>query len=326
LRGKIKLKNFLNKAREKNYSFLLLCHHNADPDSLGSAIAFSRYLTSLGLKNRIGVSQSVSSYAKRLLNFAQVERNPSVLEDVVIIFDTSSIEQLEPVEVPNDRYVIVIDHHVEKENPIKAHIKIIDSSRTSTAEIVWELLEYFGFYDEVSAKALLAGIVTDTANFRYANSKTFKTVSRILERFDIQMGEIYNLVAPVTDENIDQAKRMAILKACQRMEIKKVGNYIIAVSKVSAYESLACKVFLQLGADVAIVGSDKNGVRISARAKENLVKKGLHLGRLMEKVGPIIDGSGGGHSGAAGANGKRNLEEAVKFLVKEIEMFLKTLG
>ncbi|ALV63096.1 hypothetical protein ADU37_CDS13970 [Thermococcus sp. 2319x1] len=326
MQGKIKLKNFLNNAKEKNYSFLLLCHHNADPDSLGSAIAFSRYLTSLGLKNRIGVAQSVSSYAKRLLNFAQVEKNPAVLEDAVIIFDTSSLEQLEPVKVPDDRYLIIIDHHIEKENPIRAHIKIVDSSRTSTAEIVWELLEYFGFYDEISAKVLLAGIVTDTANFRYANSKTFKTVSKILERFDIQMGEIYNLVAPVSDENIDQAKRMAILKACQRMEIKKVGNYIIAVSKVSAYESLACKIFLQLGADVAIVGSDKKGVRISARAKENLVKRGLHLGKLMEKVGPIIEGSGGGHSGAAGANGKRNLEEAVKFLVKEIEMFLKRLG
>ncbi|WP_175059631.1 bifunctional oligoribonuclease/PAP phosphatase NrnA [Thermococcus sp. 2319x1] len=326
MQGKIKLKNFLNNAKEKNYSFLLLCHHNADPDSLGSAIAFSRYLTSLGLKNRIGVAQSVSSYAKRLLNFAQVEKNPAILEDAVIIFDTSSLEQLEPVKVPEDKYVIIIDHHIEKENPIRAHIKIVDSSRTSTAEIVWELLEYFGFYDEISAKVLLAGIVTDTANFRYANSKTFKTVSKILERFDIQMGEIYNLVAPVSDENIDQAKRMAILKACQRMEIKKVGSYIIAVSKVSAYESLACKIFLQLGADVAIVGSDKKGVRISARAKENLVKKGLHLGKLMEKVGPIIEGSGGGHSGAAGANGKRNLEEAVKFLVKEIEMFLKKLG
>ncbi|MCO6041555.1 DHH family phosphoesterase [Thermococcus alcaliphilus] len=326
MRGKIKLKNFLNNAKEKDYSFLLLCHHNADPDSLGSAIAFSRYLTSLGLKNRIGVAQSVSSYAKRLLNFAQVEKNPAVLEDVVVIFDTSSLEQLEPVKIPDDKYVIIIDHHIEKENPIRADIKIVDSSRTSTAEIVWELLEYFDFYDEVSAKVLLAGIVTDTANFRYANSKTFKTVSKILERFDIQMGEIYNLVAPVSDENIDQAKRMAILKACQRMEIKKVGSYIIAISKVSAYESLACKIFLQLGADVAIVGSDKKGVRISARAKENLVKKGLHLGKLMEKVGPIIDGSGGGHSGAAGANGKRNLEEAVKFLVKEIEMFLKKLG
>ena len=323
MQGKIKLKRFLNKAKENNYSFMLLCHHNADPDSLGSAIAFSRYLTSMGLKNRIGVAQSVSSYAKRLLQFAEVEKNPKVEEEVIVIFDTSSLEQLEPIDLPKGKIVIVIDHHVEKENPIKADIEIVDSSRTSTAEIVWDLFEYLGFRDEVSARVILAGIVTDTANFRYANAKTFKTVSEILKTFEIQMGEIYNLVVPVTDENIDQAKRMAILKACQRMEIKKVKSYIIAISKVSSYESLACKTFLQLGADVAIVGSEKNGVRISARAKEHLIKKGLHLGKIMEKVGPIIDGSGGGHSGAAGANGKKNLDEAVKFLVKEIETFLK---
>ncbi|HIP74677.1 MAG TPA: bifunctional oligoribonuclease/PAP phosphatase NrnA [Thermococcus paralvinellae] len=323
MRGKIKLKRFLEEAKEKNYSFLLLCHHNADPDSLGSAIAFSRYLTAIGLDNRIGVAQGVSSYAKRLLSLAKVEKDPEVKEDVVVIFDTSSLEQLEPVEIPEDRFVIVIDHHTKKEVPIKAHIRIVDSSRTSTAEIVWELLKYFGFYDEIAAKAILAGIVTDTANFRYANAKTFKTVGEILERFPIQMGEIYNLTAPVSDENIDQAKRMAILKACQRMEIKKFRKYVIVTSTVSAYESLACKVFLQLGADVAIVGSEKKGVRISARAKEYLVKKGLHLGKIMEKVGPIIEGSGGGHAGAAGANGRRNLDKAIKFLVKEIERFLR---
>jgi len=313
----------LEEAKEKNYSFLLLCHHNADPDSLGSAIAFSRYLTAIGLDNRIGVAQGVSSYAKRLLSLAKVEKDPEVKEDVVVIFDTSSLEQLEPVEIPEDRFVIVIDHHTKKEVPIKAHIRIVDSSRTSTAEIVWELLKYFGFYDEIAAKAILAGIVTDTANFRYANAKTFKTVGEILERFPIQMGEIYNLTIPVSDENIDQAKRMAILKACQRMEIKKFRKYVIVTSTVSAYESLACKVFLQLGADVAIVGSEKKGVRISARAKEYLVKKGLHLGKIMEKVGPIIEGSGGGHAGAAGANGRRNLDKAIKFLVKEIERFLR---
>ena len=313
----------MEEAKEKNYSFLLLCHHNADPDSLGSAIAFSRYLTAIGLDNRIGVAQGVSSYAKRLLSLAKVEKDPEVKEDVVVIFDTSSLEQLEPVEIPEDRFVIVIDHHTKKEVPIKAHIRIVDSSRTSTAEIVWELLKYFGFYDEIAAKAILAGIVTDTANFRYANAKTFKTVGEILERFPIQMGEIYNLTIPVSDENIDQAKRMAILKACQRMEIKKFRKYVIVTSTVSAYESLACKVFLQLGADVAIVGSEKKGVRISARAKEYLVKKGLHLGKIMEKVGPIIEGSGGGHAGAAGANGRRNLDKAIKFLVKEIERFLR---
>ncbi len=321
MRGKIKLRRFLEGSRDK--SFLLLCHHNADPDSLGSAIAFSRYLASLGIKNRIGVSQSVSSYAKRLLQFAEVEINPEVREDVVVIFDTSSMEQLEPIRIPENKTVILIDHHLEKKAPIRAHIAIIDSSRTSTAEIVWELFRYFGFYDETSAKVLLAGILTDTANFRFASARTFKTVWEILDRFSLHMGEIYSLVAPISDENIDQAKRMAILKACQRMELKKAGKYLIAASKVSAYESLACKVFIQLGADVAVVGSEKKGVRISARARESLVKKGLHLGELMEKVGPIIDGSGGGHAGAAGANGRSNLDEAMKFLIKEIEKFLR---
>ncbi len=324
MKGKIKLKRFLEGAKDR--SFLLLCHHNADPDSLGSAIAFALYLKSIGVENvRIGVAQSVSSYAKRLLIFspAPVERDPAVKEDVVMIFDTSSLEQLEPIEIPKGKTVVVIDHHVEKKDPIRADIVVIDSSRTSTAEIVWELIKYLGFYDETAIKALLAGIVTDTANFRFANSKTFKTVSEMLERFPLQMGEIFQLVAPVSDENIDQARRMAMLKACQRLEIKKFRRYIIAVSKVSAYESLACKTFLQLGADIAIVGSEKKGVRISARARESLVKRGLHLGKIMGKVGPIIEGSGGGHAGAAGANGKKNLDEAIKRILGEIEKFLK---
>lgn len=323
MKGKLKLKRFLDSS--KGRSFLLLCHHNADPDSLGSAIAFARFLRANGFERvRIGVSQSVSSYAKRLLTLSPVpvERNPTVEEDVVIIFDTSSIEQLEPIEIPRGKFVILIDHHVEKENPIRADIAVVDSSRTSTAEIVWELFKYFHFADEESVRALLAGIVTDTANFRFANSKTFKAVSEMLERFPVQMGEVFQLVAPVSDENTDNAKRMAVLKACQRLELKKFRRYIIAVSKVSAYESYACKVFLQLGADVAIVGSEKKGVRISARAKESLVKKGLHLGRIMEKVGPIIEGSGGGHAGAAGANGKKNLEGAIKLILKEIERVL----
>jgi len=327
MRGKLKLKRFLERSRDK--SFLLLCHHNADPDSLGSAIAFALYLKSIGVeKVRIGVAQSVSSYAKRLLALspAPLEKDPLVEEDVVMIFDTSSLEQLEPIEIPRGKTVIVIDHHLEKEKPIRADIAVVDSARTSTAEIVWELFKYFGFYDEGAVKALLAGIVTDTANFRFANAETFRAVSEMLERFPVQMGEIFQLVAPVSDENIDQAKRMAILKACQRLELKKFRKYVIAVSRVSAYESLACKTFLNLGADIAIVGSEKKGVRISARAKESLVKKGLHLGKIMEKVGPVIDGSGGGHAGAAGANGRRNLDEAIKLILREIERFLRERG
>ncbi|AEH25497.1 DHH family phosphoesterase [Pyrococcus yayanosii] len=326
MKGERKLKRFLLDL-PRDTSMLLLCHHNADPDSLGSAIAFSRLLRWLGFERvRIGVAQSVASYAKRLLSLSDIEivRNPHVEENVVFVFDTSSLEQLEPVILPEGAKVVVIDHHVEKDMPIRAEVRVVDSSRTSTAEIVWELFKKFRFHDELSARVLLAGITSDTANFRYANSKTFRTVGEILSLYDIPMGEIYALIAPVSDENIDSSKRMAILKACQRMEIHKFRRFVIVTSKVSAYEALVCKVFLQLGADVAIVGSEKDGVRISARAKEHLVRMGLHLGKLMEKVGPIIEGSGGGHAGAAGANGKGNLDEAMKFLVKEVQKFLKS--
>ncbi|AFK22181.1 bifunctional oligoribonuclease/PAP phosphatase NrnA [Pyrococcus sp. ST04] len=325
MKGERKLKKFLSSL-DKDEGIILLCHHNADPDSLGSAIAFSNLLLNLGFKNvRIGVAQSIASYSRRLLSFSKVpvEKNPEITESVIFILDTSSLEQLEPIQIPNNSSIIVIDHHVEKDNPIPAEISIVDPSRTSTAEIVWELLKKFKFVDEDSAKVLLAGIVSDTSNFRFANSKTFKTVYEIMNLYSFSIGEIMQLVAPVTDENTEQAKRMAILKACQRMEIHKVKKFVIVTSKVSAYEALACKVFLQLGADVAIVGSEKGGVRISARARDYLVRKGLHLGRLMERVGPIIKGSGGGHAGAAGANGRENLDKAIKFLVKEVEKFLK---
>lgn len=71
MKGKIKLRRFLETAGDK--SFLLLCHHNADPDSLGSAIAFARFLKARGVERvRIGVAQSVSSYAKRLLTLSPV--------------------------------------------------------------------------------------------------------------------------------------------------------------------------------------------------------------------------------------------------------------
>jgi nanoRNase/pAp phosphatase (c-di-AMP/oligoRNAs hydrolase) len=70
--------------------------------------------------------------------------------------------------------------------------------------------------------------------------------------------------------------------------------------------------------------STKEGLQISARASPGFIKEtGLHIGRdVMSKIGEFIEGSGGGHSGAAGAKGKKGdmkkaLEECIR-LVQEI--------
>ena len=58
---------------------------------------------------------------------------------------------------------------------------------------------------------------------------------------------------------------------------------------------------INIGADIAFVGTAKGeSVRISARAKRDAVSAGVNLGQLMEDVSNEYNGTGGGHSGAAG--------------------------
>jgi alanyl-tRNA synthetase len=89
------------------------------------------------------------------------------------------------------------------------------------------------------------------------------------------------------------------------------------------------KALLYLGADVAFVGAAHEGeVRISARAKNELVDKGFHLGRdVLPLVSDLISGDAGGHAAAAGANGTKpeKLDEALKICVDKTRELLKAL-
>ncbi|MHA2179545.1 MAG: DHHA1 domain-containing protein, partial [Candidatus Thorarchaeota archaeon] len=71
-----------------------------------------------------------------------------------------------------------------------------------------------------------------------------------------------------------------------------------------------------LGADVAIVGGSprKDTVRLSSRSTRSFFENtSINLGTdIMNPIGAIIDGKGGGHANAAGANGKRNLDKALE--------------
>ncbi|HET8685479.1 MAG TPA: DHH family phosphoesterase, partial [Methanosarcina sp.] len=67
-----------------------------------------------------------------------------------------------------------------------------------------------------------------------------------------------------------------------------------------------------IGADVAFVGTTRGeNVRISARAKRDAVNAGVNLGQLMEDVSNEYNGTGGGHSGAAGIDVIADMEEVL---------------
>ena len=124
----------------------------------------------------------------------------------------------------------------------------------------------------------------------------------------------------------DRSERIARLKAASRISVHTIGDWVIATAKIGAYEASACRGIIDLGADVAIVGGkpSKDVVRISVRSTQEFYKEtGINLGKdIMEPLGDLIDGKGGGHPNAAGANGTRNRKQALE---KSVELIRKIL-
>ena len=104
-------------------------------------------------------------------------------------------------------------------------------------------------------------------------------------------------------------------------------EWIIATSVINAFEASACRGLIDMGADAAIIGGrpTKNKVRLSSRStREFYDETNINLGSdVMEPLGMLIDGKGGGHANAAGANGTKNLSEALDKAVELIKTALE---
>lgn len=290
---------------------VLLCHHNADPDAICSAFTFSRLLKRLHpkLTVEIAAAHGPSRLSKHLLNSLPVDltSEPQIKEaDTIVLLDTNTIQQLdewrEQVEA-SGAPLIVIDHHASHPDTERlATICVADEEASSTCEIIHRLFKEAGVeLDRIEAIALFLGIAFDTRHFILADSNTFKVVADLIE-FGVDAEETLALLSLPTNHS----ERVARLKAAERVKLKKVGEWLIALSHVGAYQASAARALIRLGAHVAVVAGRRAGtLRISLRANGDFYRKtGIHLGRDIAKpLGEYLKGMGGGHSTSAGANG-----------------------
>ncbi|MBU7014130.1 MAG: DHH family phosphoesterase [Theionarchaea archaeon] len=276
---------------EREPSFLILIHSNADPDAVGSAVALKEFLR-LKEKHAEICCQNVNRMGKYLLrNLGESiagEDLPGA--GTVIILDTASLSQLGTcAEYLKDAHtVVVIDHHRESSF---SQYEYLCEDRTSTAEILFDLLPQ---KNRKINLALLAGILTDTGNFKYASRETFHTVERILEE-GVELYEVFDMFT----EHKNVPKRIAIIKGCQRSKLHKVGDYLVITTKVNSHES-STATFLTQVANVVFVANEK-GSRIIAKASQDV---NIDLSRIMKEIGQLYNGDGGGHRKAAGASGE----------------------
>ena len=262
-------------------NILYLCHRNADPDAISSAFALSEAIG--GTVGLVDGCNRVASVLIERLGIEVVDKpNPDNYGFVVVV-DTSTKAQLNDIELIS---YCVIDHHTTTALTENADF-YLHRNTTSTVEIVFDILKAMG--------AMLTGIVTDTGHFKHASEDTFSTVAKIIKASGVEYGEVLDLMA-VTPQDISM--RIAILKAASRVELDRVHDMLIASSHVSSFGGSASSMLINIGADIAFVGTAKGeSVRISSRAKREVVNAGVNLGQLMEDISNEYNGTGGGHSG-----------------------------
>ena len=279
----------------------VLVHGNADMDAVGSAYAIARCFPNCAIFAPDGVDRVARMVATKMET--TIREGAGEGFEMRVVVDTSSPEQLGEGFEGAD---VVIDHHMPTGRWDGVPLFLCDPGRTSCCEIVKEMLDAAGIdIPRDAALMLLGGMLTDSGHFQFAKPAMMRTFADLMESAGIDMDEAMLLV----QAEASISERIAMLKAVGRVRFERVGQMIVATSSAGSFEASSCRALLSCGADIAFVGSQReNAFRISGRATQDAVRKGVHLDEIVAKVGGETDSDGGGHGGAAGINGTGDVE------------------
>lgn len=307
----------------------LILHQSADPDAIGSAAALAQLLSLLTDCECHIFAESLNRSAKQLVTTFRLElTNPDTLKDfsVLVLVDLNNLEQtgtLAAAFPTNKVTIFCVDHHVfHGELTQVADFVLHDDHLRSTAELVLQLWEASGKPMPSDVATLLAcGLVYDSRHFHIATNTTFTHFMALLAK-----EADYQQVLSVLSTPLEKSERIARLKAAQRVVVYDEFGLLIAATIIRSYEASVCRALIGLGADIAIASATKNDeVRLSARCTQDVVSsRSLDLAKdVMEPLGELIGGAGGGHPSAAGANGNASSDHALGLALQLIRKALK---
>ncbi|MGC8669679.1 MAG: DHH family phosphoesterase [Candidatus Micrarchaeia archaeon] len=281
-------------------------HSIGDTDAIASAYALKAYLPN----SKILTPDIITSNAKHItreLGFKDSIQNvfdPNV--ESVIMLDVNNFEDCGPFERNLNSFgneILIIDHHLMKQIS-KENVSIFNSeSYSSTSSIVFSALEALGFSIERNIAIMLAlGILSDSAEFKNSNALTFEQIGKLISMTNVDYNTLLQYIHHVAMPEERAEMLMGLFKSS--VSVKYGLLFVQGFAKNGA--NILADNAIRVGADVAIFYSISNGeVSFSARLRPPLDKKfDIHLGYIMKKLAPLIDGTGGGHPCAAGAYGK----------------------
>lgn len=187
---------------------IVICSHvNPDGDAIGSSLALSHYLQTLGKCPTVCVPDQYPDFLQwmpQAQNILRYDKHKEQVEkvfaeaDLVFVLDlnaSSRLREMEPV-LSTKADKIVIDHHPTPS--IDAILTISHPELCSASEMVFRVIWQLGGYPRMTrdcAICVYCGMMTDTGGFVYnSNSpETYFIISQLLDK-GIDKDKIYRNV------------------------------------------------------------------------------------------------------------------------------------
>ena len=316
---------------EQSNHVYVMGHHMADMDAFASMIACYHMAKASHKPASLIIDESkldqtvlkVYHAVKDKINIDQTDiitpiQAQALIDDtsLLIVLDSQSPSMVMAKDLLSlTEQVIVIDHHRVGEERFNAVFSIIESSASSTIELIIELMSFYSTDVEIEifpieASIMYGGLVVDTSNFLFrTSSRTFEIASKLKD-----MGADATLVK--TWLRRDLIRIMEINRLLDKVDI--VLNRFAFMVTPDIYDD---RVFLAQvsesaleinGVDAAftIARLDDHTIAVSARSLHD-----INVQILMEMIG------GGGHFNSAAAQIKdTSIQEVVEQLKKYVEL------
>lgn len=303
---------------------LLLTHRRPDGDALGSVAAMSAML-----RERFAAQPIAALFEPFPTRYAMLHpladwkvwtdfADEAHKCDAVIILDTCSHSQLEPIAafLTNSQRTLVIDHHATRDEigTRPGDLRLIDETAAANALILaeWAIHERLAITPE-TAVALFVGIASDCGWFRFSNAdgRTLRVASELAER-GVKLDELY--AALYQQEPFAKMKLIGLLLGSLELHANgrlatmflRPSDFVNAGADRSMTEDLVNEAGRIGSVECTLLFSDEGTgeIRVNLRSR-----KFVDVAAIAKSYG------GGGHARAAGCRLRGNWDEVVPAFV-----------
>lgn len=281
----------------------IICHVNPDGDTLGSALALYNSLKMYGKTPYIFCSDMPSdTLSDNLPLVKELNSKSRDKYDLCIAVDTADMERLGSMADVFERSKdsLCIDHHGTNTRFAKNNIVVKDAA--ATAEIMYEFIAALGensaYMDDISAKLLYTGLVTDSGTFSYSNvSEHTLYVAMKLKAYNFDASDlIYNIVRKKTKKVFNLTRR--VLAGTKFYNDDKIA---LIVFRNEDFEATGTTTRDTEGIIVNLINIDSVLVAIAvSEVKKNSYKISLRTKAPVNAANIAVFFGGGGHERAAG--------------------------